>query len=185
MLWAVWSRTEVYFTLNQTSGLCLSVLDCPWIIKDRLTNKTISPFWNKEQIYLWSIPFLSTAAACLVHDPQKSTSVCCFQLHLIYISLLIIPCIIYYVTNKETLNLEPWTHENHLCWVGHLSRHAFKPETYGSIINIRKEELKLHVEQTMKVQTWCSLISISAYSIIISVKNCFDHSNTLHLNIFL
>ncbi len=25
---------------------------------------------------------------------------------LIYISLLIIPCIIYYVTNKETLNLE-------------------------------------------------------------------------------
>ncbi len=25
-----------------------------------------------------------------------------------YISLLIIPCIIYYVTNKETLNLEPW-----------------------------------------------------------------------------
>ncbi len=27
----------------------------------------------------------------------------------IYISLLIIPCIIYYVTNKETLNLEPWT----------------------------------------------------------------------------
>ncbi len=28
---------------------------------------------------------------------------------LIYISLLIIPCIIYYVTNKETLNLESWT----------------------------------------------------------------------------
>ncbi len=28
---------------------------------------------------------------------------------LIYISLLIIPCIIYNVTNKETLNLEPWT----------------------------------------------------------------------------
>ncbi len=28
---------------------------------------------------------------------------------LIYISLLIIPCIIYYVTNKETLNLEPRT----------------------------------------------------------------------------
>ncbi len=28
---------------------------------------------------------------------------------LIYISLLIIPCIIYYVTNKETLNLEPWS----------------------------------------------------------------------------
>jgi len=27
---------------------------------------------------------------------------------LIYISLLIIPCIIYHVTNKETLNLEPW-----------------------------------------------------------------------------
>ncbi len=26
---------------------------------------------------------------------------------LTYISLLIIPCIIYYVTNKETLNLEP------------------------------------------------------------------------------
>ncbi len=26
-----------------------------------------------------------------------------------YISLLVIPCIIYYVTNKETLNLEPWT----------------------------------------------------------------------------
>ncbi len=26
---------------------------------------------------------------------------------LIYISLLIIPCIIYYVTNKQTLNLEP------------------------------------------------------------------------------
>ncbi len=26
---------------------------------------------------------------------------------LIYISLLIIPCIIYYVTNKETSNLEP------------------------------------------------------------------------------
>ncbi len=26
-----------------------------------------------------------------------------------YISLLIIPCITYYVTNKETLNLEPWT----------------------------------------------------------------------------
>ncbi len=26
----------------------------------------------------------------------------------IYISLLIIPCIIYHVTNKETLNLEPW-----------------------------------------------------------------------------
>ncbi len=26
-----------------------------------------------------------------------------------YISLLIIPCIIYHVTNKETLNLEPWT----------------------------------------------------------------------------
>ncbi len=25
-----------------------------------------------------------------------------------YISLLIIPCIIYYVTNKETLNFEPW-----------------------------------------------------------------------------
>ncbi len=25
-----------------------------------------------------------------------------------YISLLIIPCITYYVTNKETLNLEPW-----------------------------------------------------------------------------
>ncbi len=28
---------------------------------------------------------------------------------LIYISLLIIPCIIYYVTNKETLNFGPWT----------------------------------------------------------------------------
>ncbi len=28
---------------------------------------------------------------------------------LVYISLLIIPCIIYYVTNKETLSLEPWT----------------------------------------------------------------------------
>ncbi len=28
---------------------------------------------------------------------------------LTYISLLIIPCIIYHVTNKETLNLEPWT----------------------------------------------------------------------------
>ncbi len=27
---------------------------------------------------------------------------------LTYISLLIIPCIIYHVTNKETLNLEPW-----------------------------------------------------------------------------
>ncbi len=27
---------------------------------------------------------------------------------LIYISLLIIPCIMYYVTNKETLNLEPF-----------------------------------------------------------------------------
>ncbi len=27
---------------------------------------------------------------------------------LIYISLLIIPCIIYYVTNKETLDLGPW-----------------------------------------------------------------------------
>ncbi len=26
----------------------------------------------------------------------------------LYISLLIIPCIIYYVTNKETLNLEPY-----------------------------------------------------------------------------
>ncbi len=30
---------------------------------------------------------------------------------LIYISLLIIPCIIYYVTNKETLNLEPHLHK--------------------------------------------------------------------------
>ncbi len=29
---------------------------------------------------------------------------------LTYISLLIIPCIIYHVTNKETLNLEPWQH---------------------------------------------------------------------------
>ncbi len=29
-----------------------------------------------------------------------------------YISLLIIPCIIYHVTNKETLNLEPWTNVN-------------------------------------------------------------------------
>ncbi len=28
---------------------------------------------------------------------------------LTYISLLIIPCIIYHVTNKETLNLEPWS----------------------------------------------------------------------------
>ncbi len=27
-----------------------------------------------------------------------------------YISLLIIPCIIYYVTNKETLNLEPYAY---------------------------------------------------------------------------
>ncbi len=31
---------------------------------------------------------------------------------LIYISLLIMPCIIYYVTNKETLNLEPLTERN-------------------------------------------------------------------------
>ncbi len=29
-----------------------------------------------------------------------------------YISLLIIPCIIYHVTNKETLNLEPWSPKN-------------------------------------------------------------------------
>ncbi len=36
---------------------------------------------------------------------------------LIYISLLIIPCIIYYVTNKETLNLEPWTHIPGASWV--------------------------------------------------------------------
>ncbi len=35
---------------------------------------------------------------------------------LIYISLLIIPCIIYYVTNKETLNLEPWLYK---CWWCH------------------------------------------------------------------
>ncbi len=34
---------------------------------------------------------------------------------LTYISLLIIPCIIYHVTNKETLNLEPWT-LNHAYW---------------------------------------------------------------------
>ncbi len=36
-----------------------------------------------------------------------------------YISLLIIPCIIYYVTNKETLNLEPWRSISVLhpwCW---------------------------------------------------------------------
>ncbi len=31
-----------------------------------------------------------------------------------YISLLIIPCIIYYVTNKETLNLEPWHNKGYL-----------------------------------------------------------------------
>ncbi len=33
---------------------------------------------------------------------------------LIYISLLIIPCIMYYVTNKETLNLEPFEKILHL-----------------------------------------------------------------------
>ncbi len=36
---------------------------------------------------------------------------------LIYISLLIIPCIIYYVTNKETLNLDP--HSSQI-WFIHL-----------------------------------------------------------------
>ncbi len=35
----------------------------------------------------------------LLHCPLSGTD-------LIYISLLIIPCIIYYVTNKETLNLD-------------------------------------------------------------------------------
>ncbi len=37
---------------------------------------------------------------------------------LTYISLLIISCIIEYVTNKQTLNLEPWTCEGaeDLCW---------------------------------------------------------------------
>ncbi len=34
---------------------------------------------------------------------------------LTYISLLIIPCIIYYVTNKETLNLEPWNPTVNCC----------------------------------------------------------------------
>ncbi len=33
-----------------------------------------------------------------------------------YISLLIIPCIIYYVTNKETLNLEPWISNAGQAW---------------------------------------------------------------------
>ncbi len=35
----------------------------------------------------------------------KKHDVLDFKPDLIYISLLIIPCIIYYVTNKETLNL--------------------------------------------------------------------------------
>ncbi len=40
---------------------------------------------------------------------------------LIYISLLIIPCIIYYVTNKQTLNLE------HLKLVGWLAKLTLRP----------------------------------------------------------
>ncbi len=52
----------------------------------------------------------------LVHCPFKYTwrdmYFCPFTFvpsHVLHISLLIIPCIIFFVTNKETLNLEPWT----------------------------------------------------------------------------
>ncbi len=47
---------------------------------------------------------------------------------LIYISLLIIPCIIYYVTNKETLNLEPPLQCTPCCVMGnsHLAFYFFR-----------------------------------------------------------
>ncbi len=51
-------------------------------------------------LYLCSCYFYKIFIFILLHCPLSGPD-------LIYISLLIIPCIIYYVTNKETLNLEP------------------------------------------------------------------------------
>ncbi len=51
---------------------------------------------------------------------------------LTYISLLIIPCIIYHVTNKETLNLEP-------CWYIYIYSYTYPIFSYlGSSVYISK-----------------------------------------------
>ncbi len=52
---------------------------------------------------------------------------------LIYISLLIIPCIIYHVTNKETLNLEPLRHCHVRIEKGPVQTVAIKLEAYNSL----------------------------------------------------
>ncbi len=48
-----------------------------------------------------------------------------------YISLLIIPCIIFYVTNKETLNLEPWT-----LWLKHWWQMEYPGDAFHTFLDL-------------------------------------------------
>ncbi len=61
-------------------------------------------------ISLFFLPYICSCVVLLLYNSYflfsaLSTERTWFD----YISILVIPCIIYYVTNKETLNLEPWT----------------------------------------------------------------------------
>ncbi len=66
-------------------------------------------------IYKLLLLILLIIICILLHCPLSGPD-------LIYISLLIIPCIIYYVTNKETLTLGqtqgPWPHQQGGCILG-------------------------------------------------------------------
>ncbi len=74
----------------------------------------LSPQYTVLHILLFIFDLYLCIFSCVVlhilHCPLSGPD-------LIYISLLIISCIIEYVTNKRTLNLEPWTRSLWSVWM--------------------------------------------------------------------
>ncbi len=89
-----------YYLLSPIYCFCTSYLSC---------TSCFALFFILLHILLFISFFYLYICSCLVLLLYKFYSLHCplSGPDLIYISLLIIPCIIYHVTNKETLNLEP------------------------------------------------------------------------------
>ncbi len=91
---------------------------------------------------------------------------------LIYISLLIIPCRIYYVTNKQTLNLEPITSQISVYW--------FKNVSIGKVVCI----MITHQMHESEQQQTSDFDIMENYNFYVTSPLKYVFQKYLHLTVF-
>ncbi len=109
LTWTSRSSSSIFFFLSSVLETSCAILSLIF---------SISVFWSlafwtfpKQSSFYFHIQVPSTWNMTCWNLEMTELYICSWHCplsgpDLIYISLLIIPCIIYYVTNKETLNLE-------------------------------------------------------------------------------